>query len=185
MTPAIKIQGLSKNFGPTQVLKNIDLEVAPQTVTCLIGPSGSGKSTLLRCIAFLEEASEGLIQIEGEFLGFTPEGAKRTRLPAPKIRAVRSRIGMVFQQFNLWPHMTALGNVREALVTVRGMAREEADKQWDDIQDLRAKAYMTCRAAIAAKDDFDMTPEDKRPGTTEDRRRRRDFFRVDATVGMD
>ena len=127
MTAAIKIQGLSKNFGPTQVLKNIDLEVAPQTVTCLIGPSGSGKSTLLRCIAFLEEASEGLIQIEGEFLGFTPEGAKRTRLPAPKIRAVRSRIGMVFQQFNLWPHMTALGNVREALVTVRGMAREEAD----------------------------------------------------------
>jgi len=58
-------------------------------------------------------------------------------------------------------------------------------EQWDDIQDPRAKAYMTCRAAIAAKDDFDMTPEDKRPGTTEDRRRSRDFFRVDATVGMD
>jgi polar amino acid transport system ATP-binding protein len=106
MNAAIKIQGLSKSFGPTQVLKNIDLEVAPQTVTCLIGPSGSGKSTLLRCIAFLEEASEGLIQIEGEYLGFAPEGSKRTRLPAPKIRAVRSRIGMVFQQFNLWPHMS-------------------------------------------------------------------------------
>jgi polar amino acid transport system ATP-binding protein len=126
MKPAIRIQGLSKRFGETEVLKNIDLEMAPQTVTCLIGPSGSGKSTLLRCIAFLEEASAGLIEIEGEYLGFGPN---RERLPTSKIRAVRAQIGMVFQQFNLWPHMTALGNVREALITVRGMAREDADKR--------------------------------------------------------
>jgi len=127
MTPAIRIQGLSKRFGATEVLKNIDLVTPPSTVTCLIGPSGSGKSTLLRCIAFLEEASEGLIEIEGEFLGYAPGTPNRTRLPEATIRAVRARIGMVFQQFNLWPHMTAQGNVREALVTVRGLSREAAD----------------------------------------------------------
>ena len=130
ITPAIRIRGLVKRFGKTEVLTGIDLDVPRGEVTCLLGPSGSGKSTLLRCVAFLEEATDGLIEIDGEPLGYAigPD-EKRKRLPPQSIRNVRSRIGMVFQQFNLWPHMTALGNVMEALVTVRGMARGAAQEK--------------------------------------------------------
>ena len=126
--PAIRARGVVKRFGQTEVLTGIDLEATRGEVTCLLGPSGSGKSTLLRCIALLEEATDGLIEIDGEPLGFAlgPHG-ERMRLPAASIRQVRSKIGMVFQQFNLWPHMTALGNVSEALVTVRGMSRKDAE----------------------------------------------------------
>ncbi|BAQ48882.1 MULTISPECIES: amino acid ABC transporter ATP-binding protein [Methylobacterium] len=125
---AIAIRGLCKSYGKAEVLHDIDLEIARGATTCLIGPSGSGKSTLLRCIAFLEEATRGTILIDGQPLGFEerPDG-KRVRLPPHRIRAVRAGIGMVFQQFNLWPHMTALGNVTEALVTVKGLSRAEAD----------------------------------------------------------
>jgi polar amino acid transport system ATP-binding protein len=130
LAPAIRVRGVIKRFGPTEVLSGIDLDVPRGEVTCLLGPSGSGKSTLLRCVAFLEAATDGLIEIDGEPLGFAlgPDG-QRMRLPAGSIRQVRSKIGMVFQQFNLWPHMTALGNVSEALVTVRGMTRAEAEKK--------------------------------------------------------
>ena len=125
--PALSVRGLVKRFGDHEVLSGIDLDVPVGAVTCLIGPSGSGKSTLLRCMAFLEEASAGTVLVGGEPLGFaeTPEG--RRRLPAARIRAVRSGIGMVFQQFNLWPHMTALGNVAEALRVVRRLGRAEAE----------------------------------------------------------
>lgn len=127
---AIVVRGLSKRFGETEVLHNIDLNIAQGEATCVIGPSGSGKSTFLRCLAFLEEANHGLIEVYGKPLGFTQDGSgKRTRLPAASIRAVRSQIGMVFQQFNLWPHMTALGNVSEALKTVRGLPRAEAEQR--------------------------------------------------------
>jgi polar amino acid transport system ATP-binding protein len=130
MTPAIAVESLSKRFGETEVLHAVSLGVAPSTVTCLVGPSGSGKSTLLRCMAFLEEATSGLILVNGEPLGFRQSaGGARERLPAAKIREVRSRIGMVFQQFNLWPHMTALGNVSEALKTVRRLPRKEAEER--------------------------------------------------------
>src|ERR1700710_1866875 len=109
--PAIAVKNLVKTFGDTTVLHGIDLEIPEGQVSCLIGPSGSGKSTLLRCMAFLEEATRGTITIEGEALGFTERaGGVRERLSAATNRAIRSRIGMVFQQFNLWPHMTALGN---------------------------------------------------------------------------
>ncbi|MBO0905862.1 amino acid ABC transporter ATP-binding protein [Jiella sonneratiae] len=126
---AVLVRGVTKRFGDTEVLAGIDLKVPTGATTCLIGPSGSGKSTLLRCIAFLEEATTGTIEIHGDPLGFAeaPDGG-RTRLSPQSIRAVRSRIGMVFQQFNLWPHMTALGNVCEALVTVRRMRRSEAEE---------------------------------------------------------
>jgi len=127
---AVSVRGLTKRFGETQVLHGIDLDAATGEVTCLIGPSGSGKSTILRCIAFLEEATSGLILVEGQPLGFTvaPDG-KRTRLPRAQIRQVRAQIGMVFQQFNLWPHMTALGNVSEALKTVRKLPRGQAEQR--------------------------------------------------------
>ena len=128
--PAIRVQGLVKRFGKTEVLTGIDLEAARGEVTCLLGPSGSGKSTLLRCIAFLEAATDGLIEIDGAPLGYAlgPD-SQRMRLPPADIRAVRSKIGMVFQQFNLWPHMTALGNVMEALVTARGLSKGEAEER--------------------------------------------------------
>ena len=123
-SPAVRVRGLTKDFGGTRVLDGIDLDVPRGEVTCIIGPSGSGKSTLLRCVAFLEEATGGLIEINGDPLGFAagPSGG-RMRLSAAEIRKVRGHVGMVFQQFNLWPHMTALGNV------VRGAghrARHEA-----------------------------------------------------------
>lgn len=125
---AIAVRHLSKRFGPVEVLHDIDLDIAAGAATCIIGPSGSGKSTLLRCMAFLDEATAGTIDVFGDPLGFTEDAAgKRTRLPAQRIRAIRAEIGMVFQQFNLWPHMTALGNVSEALKTVRGLPRREAE----------------------------------------------------------
>ncbi|MBB4010611.1 amino acid ABC transporter ATP-binding protein [Allorhizobium taibaishanense] len=128
--PAISVSRLVKRFGTATVLQDINLQVPEGKVSCLIGPSGSGKSTLLRCMAFLEEASEGMITVNGEALGFfeKPDG-QRERLPAAQIRSVRSKIGMVFQQFNLWPHMTALGNVSEALKTVHKLPKREAEDQ--------------------------------------------------------
>ena len=128
--PAISVRGVSKRFGQTEVLHSIDLEIPHGQVTCVIGPSGSGKSTLLRCMAFLEEATEGTILINGEPLGFSQApGADRVRLAPERIRAVRANIGMCFQQFNLWPHMTALGNVSEALKTARGVPKAQAEER--------------------------------------------------------
>ena len=129
-TSAISLKGVGKAFGETAVLHGIDLEISEGEVVCVIGPSGSGKSTLLRCIAFLEEPTEGLIAIYGEPLGFAlgPSG-ERLRLPRARVHAVRRHIGMVFQQFNLWPHMTALGNVSEALKTVRRLPAKEAEER--------------------------------------------------------
>ena len=127
--PAVRIRDVHKSFGSTEVLKGIELSVPKGSTTCLLGPSGSGKSTLLRCIAFLEETTSGIIEIDGDPLGFADEGGgRRTRLSPSETRRVRARIGMVFQQFNLWPHMTALGNVTEALVTVQGMKRAAANE---------------------------------------------------------
>jgi len=127
---AIVVRRLSKRFGQTEVLHDIDLEIEQGEATCVIGPSGSGKSTLLRCLAFLEEANAGTIEVYGKLLGFSEDSAgRRTRLDTASIRSVRSQIGMVFQQFNLWPHMTALGNVSEALKTVRGLPRAEAEER--------------------------------------------------------
>jgi polar amino acid transport system ATP-binding protein len=128
--PAIAVRNLVKKFGHSTVLHGIDLEIPQGQVSCLIGPSGSGKSTLLRCMALLEEATSGMITINGEVLGFT-ENAQgvRERISASANRAIRAQIGMVFQQFNLWPHMTALGNVSEALKTVHKMSRKDADER--------------------------------------------------------
>jgi polar amino acid transport system ATP-binding protein len=127
---AIVVRRLSKRFGETEVLHDINLDIEQGEATCVIGPSGSGKSTFLRCLAFLEEADAGTIEVYGEPLGFAEDAAgRRTRLAPARIRAVRSQIGMVFQQFNLWPHMTALGNVSEALKTARGVPRAEADER--------------------------------------------------------
>jgi polar amino acid transport system ATP-binding protein len=128
LEPMLKLRSVGKSFGTLRVLKGIDLEVRHSEVVCLIGPSGSGKSTLLRSMAFLEEYDEGTIHIEGQLLGWVPENGKgRKRAAQSQINQVRRNVGMVFQQFNLWPHMTAMGNVCEALL--RKLSTDEARKR--------------------------------------------------------
>jgi polar amino acid transport system ATP-binding protein len=124
--PLIRVNGLTKRFGEVEVLRGVDLEIRKSEVVCIIGPSGSGKSTLLRCLAFLEEYDGGDVLIEGALLGYTTRNGKRVKASGAQINQVRRNVGMVFQQFNLWPHMTAAGNVMEALQRVRGMSRDEA-----------------------------------------------------------
>ena len=135
--PMLRLEKVGKSFGAVRVLKGIDLQVQHSEVVCLIGPSGSGKSTLLRSMAFLEEYDEGEVIIEGKLLGWVPDssgsgsgsGKKRKRAPQSQINQVRSNVGIVFQQFNLWPHMTAIGNVCEALRRVRKLSAEEASRR--------------------------------------------------------
>ncbi|MDO5620599.1 MAG: amino acid ABC transporter ATP-binding protein [Paracoccus sp. (in: a-proteobacteria)] len=124
---AVDIRKLSKFYGPFQALKDVDLTIPPGKVTCLIGPSGSGKSTLLRCINFLEAYDAGEVLIDGQLIGYDSPGGRR--MSARRLREMRRGIGMVFQQFNLWPHMTALENVAEGLIRVRGLPKPEAARQ--------------------------------------------------------
>ncbi|WP_342653047.1 amino acid ABC transporter ATP-binding protein [Pseudomonas sp. F3-2] len=123
----LTLDRVGKSFGNLRVLKGIDLQVRRSEVVCLIGPSGSGKSTLLRSMAFLEEYDEGQIRIEGQLLGWQDTDKGRRRAPQSQINQVRRNVGMVFQQFNLWPHMTAIGNVCEALRRVRKLSADEAN----------------------------------------------------------
>ena len=122
MTAIVKISNLDKYFGRLQVLKNISLEIQPREVVCLIGRSGSGKSTLLRCINFLEEPSHGTIEVDGIQVASNGKGKEHRQL----IHDVRLKTGMVFQEFNLFPHMSVLDNVIEGPVTVKGMDRRQA-----------------------------------------------------------
>ena len=125
--PMIRAKDVTKRFGSVPVLDGVSLDVARSEVVCVIGPSGSGKSTFLRCLNFLEPYSDGEVLIEGDLLGYRrdPSGKLVPETPA-RINFVRRHVGMVFQQFNLWPHMTALGNVTEALVQVRCMSPDDA-----------------------------------------------------------
>lgn len=118
--PVVRVENLHKYFGPLEVLRGINMEVRKGEVMVIFGRSGSGKSTLLRCINFLEDPTEGTIEVAGIRL----EGGHRTRHKREQIRQVRIHTGMVFQQFNLFPHMTAVQNVMEGPVTVKGMKPE-------------------------------------------------------------
>lgn len=122
----VEARGLSKHYGAHRVLNNISLGVRKSEVTCIIGPSGSGKSTLLRSLAFLEEYDAGEVLIEGELLGYVDKEGHRVKASLAELNRVRRHVGMVFQQFNLWPHMTALGNVAEALIRVKRTPRNQA-----------------------------------------------------------
>ena len=144
MTALVTMRGVAKSFGANPVLRGVDLDVAASEVLCLVGPSGSGKSTLLRCINFLESYDAGEIRVGGQLVGYADRPGPRRPAPAGELRALRRGIGMVFQQFNLWPHMTARGNVAEALVQVRGLAQAEASE--------RAQAMLQ-RVGLAEKAD--------------------------------
>jgi polar amino acid transport system ATP-binding protein len=119
MTPVVSAQKICKSYGSLDVLKGIDLEVHEREVLCLIGPSGSGKSTLLRCINHLEKIDAGRLYVDGVLMGYRQRGDKLHELRENEVAAQRKDIGMVFQRFNLFPHMTALENVMEAPVQVR------------------------------------------------------------------
>jgi polar amino acid transport system ATP-binding protein len=118
-----------KSFGRTEVLKGIDLEVGRREVLCIIGPSGSGKSTLLRCINHLEKINAGRLWVDGQLIGYQERGDRLYEMKEAEVAAQRRDIGMVFQRFNLFPHMTALENVMEAPHRVKGLTKAEAQRQ--------------------------------------------------------
>jgi len=124
--PMVLAEQVHKSFGLLEVLKGIDIEVGRGEVMCIIGPSGSGKSTFLRCINHLEKIDAGRLSVDGELVGYRQQGGKLYELRDREVCAKRAEIGMVFQQFNLFPHMTALENVIEAPVRVRKMPKNEA-----------------------------------------------------------
>ncbi|MFJ9006942.1 amino acid ABC transporter ATP-binding protein [Streptomyces canus] len=126
MTAMVKAESVHKSFGLVEVLKGIDLEVKQGEVFCLIGPSGSGKSTFLRCINHLEKINAGRLYVDGELVGYRQKGDKLHELKDSEVALQRRDIGMVFQRFNLFPHMTAVENVMEAPVQVKGVGRSQA-----------------------------------------------------------
>ncbi|MDR9850723.1 amino acid ABC transporter ATP-binding protein [Herbaspirillum huttiense F1] len=121
---ALRARDIVKSFGSQRILDGVDLDIERGKVVCILGPSGSGKSTLLRCLNWLEPPDAGEVWIGGERVGVKegPQGKPVAR-PGREIRAQRSRIGMVFQSFNLWPHMNVIENVMEGLISVKGMSR--------------------------------------------------------------
>jgi ABC-type polar amino acid transport system ATPase subunit len=123
--PIVRLEGLEKYFGSNHVLQGCNLEVYPRETICLIGRSGSGKSTLLRCTNFLEEPTVGSVEVDGLRVEADPLH-QRDRQHVEKIRQIRLRAQMVFQEFNLFPHMTVLQNLIEGPTRVKGVARDEA-----------------------------------------------------------
>ena len=127
--PMLEIAGLRKRFGAVEVLRDVSLAVNPGEVVVVIGPSGSGKTTLLRCINLLEEYERGTITIDGEPIGYRvyESTGRRLRMAERDVAAARERIGMVFQSYNLFPHMSVLQNIVAAPVRVRGIERRQAE----------------------------------------------------------
>ena len=122
----VEVRGLGKSFGALRVLRGVSLTVAAGRTLCVLGPSGSGKSTLLRCINFLEPPDEGAVFLRGQRVGVTVDGAGRERRMSDReLARMRTRFGMVFQQFNLWPHLTVIGNLVESPTHVQGRSRDE------------------------------------------------------------
>jgi polar amino acid transport system ATP-binding protein len=122
----VKAEEVHKRFGRLEVLKGISLEVQPAEVMCILGPSGSGKSTFLRCINHLEKIDGGRLWVDGELVGYRQSGTKLYELREAEVARKRSEIGMVFQSFNLFPHMTAVENVCEAPIRVKRIPKADA-----------------------------------------------------------
>jgi polar amino acid transport system ATP-binding protein len=125
-TPMVKAESVCKNFGALKVLKGVTLEIGKGQVLVLVGPSGSGKSTFLRCINHLEQVNAGRLYVDGELIGYRQRGGKLHEMPPREAAKQRRDIGMVFQHFNLFPHRTALGNIIEAPIQVKGVKKKEA-----------------------------------------------------------
>ncbi len=128
--PLLRVAGLRKHFGKDEIIRGIDLDVAPGDRIAILGASGSGKSTLLRCLNFMEKPTAGRIELGGSMNGTERPGSggkPETVYTERELTRVRQRVGMVFQQFNLFPHMTAIGNVMEGLRTVKGLDRAAAE----------------------------------------------------------
>jgi polar amino acid transport system ATP-binding protein len=125
--PMVNAEAVHKSYGRLEVLRGISLQVQPGEVMCVIGPSGSGKSTFLRCINHLEKIDAGRLSVDGELVGYRQKGDKLYELPDHEVCRKRSEIGMVFQRFNLFPHMTAMENVIEAPIRVKKASRSTAE----------------------------------------------------------
>jgi len=133
--PTLEVQHLCKSFGSVEVLTDVSLTVSAGKVTCLIGPSGAGKSTLLRCINHLERPDRGHVLVDGELVGYRRVGSKLYEIKESEICAARARIGMVFQSFNLFPHMTALENVAVGPVVVSRRDRQDVERLGQQLLD--------------------------------------------------
>src|SRR3982750_1312720 len=129
--PVVAVRGLGKSFGPLRVLHRVSLEVNAGRTLCVLGPSGSGKSTLLRCINFLEPPDAGEVYLRGERVGVTAARNGMRPMSDRELATMRMRFGMVFQQFNLWPHLTVLGNLIESPIHVQRRARVEVEAEAD------------------------------------------------------
>jgi len=124
--PALRVEGVRKSYGHVEVLKGIDMQVKPGEVACLVGPSGSGKSTFLRCINHLEKINSGRLYVHGELVGYQEKKGRLYELTDREVCRKRAEIGMVFQNFNLFQHMTVLENIIEAPTRVLKISKEEA-----------------------------------------------------------
>jgi polar amino acid transport system ATP-binding protein len=134
--PVVVAQGLGKSFGTLRVLQGVSLEVRAGQTLCVLGPSGSGKSTLLRCLNFLERPDQGAVFLRGERVGFARgAGGEERPMTDRELARMRTRFGMVFQQFNLWPHLTVLGNLIESPIHVQRRPREEVTAEADALLD--------------------------------------------------
>ena len=133
--PMLEVSGISKRFGTLEVLRNVSLSVGAGEVVVVIGPSGSGKTTLLRCINLLEDYEEGIVTVDGAPSGYRrdPKSGRRVRMSEREIAASRETIGIVFQNYNLFPHMTVLQNIIAAPVRVKGIARRTAEARARDL----------------------------------------------------
>jgi len=140
--PIIKVRGLHKYFGPIHILKGVNLDVRPSEVVVIMGPSGGGKSTFLRCLNFLEEPSLGTIEIDGVEINAEESAGQRN----VRIQEIRRKAAMVFQEFNLFPHMTVLGNIIEGPVRVKGVSKEQAIAKADEL--------LAGMGLLAKRDDF-------------------------------
>ena len=124
--PALRVEGVRKSYGQVEVLKGINMQVKPGEVTCLVGPSGSGKSTFLRCINHLEKINSGRLYVHGELVGYREKKGRLYELTDREVCRKRAEIGMVFQNFNLFQHITVLENIIEAPTRVLKISKEEA-----------------------------------------------------------
>jgi polar amino acid transport system ATP-binding protein len=134
--PMVRFEGVTKRYGALTVLDDLNLEVKRGEKVAIIGPSGSGKTTVLRMLMTLERIDDGVIHVDGEPMTHMPKNGTMVTAEPKHLRRVRSKIGMVFQHFNLFPHMTALGNCIEAPMTVLGLPRREAEERAADLLNL-------------------------------------------------